>query len=182
MAIRANRAMVRDGEVSVVEGGAEPVRGGVASIAGGRVPGGDVIRHAAAKSLRAVPFRQVASIADRIRRSERIVVADMAIGASLDTAGSGNDVPASQCPSGGAVIKLAVGPVDGVMTRGAHGGGEIGCHVIGHRTTERGGAVPVRGVAIGTPAVASGQAVIVAGVALIAVRDDPRRRHLVITS
>ena len=66
MAIGANRAVVRNGEERVVEGCAKPVRGGVAGIAGGRITGGDVVRHTSAQRLRAVPFRQVAPVANGI--------------------------------------------------------------------------------------------------------------------
>lgn len=55
MAIVAGRTMVRDREIGVIEGCAEPGRRCVARVAGGGITSGDVIGNAATKSLRTVP-------------------------------------------------------------------------------------------------------------------------------
>lgn len=67
MAVVADRTMVRDREIRVIEGRAQPTRRGVASVAGLRVSGRKVIWHGAAQSLRAEPCRLVTAIARRIR-------------------------------------------------------------------------------------------------------------------
>ena len=60
--------MVRDREPRVVEGRAQPVCGGVAGIARCWISCRDVVRDRTAQRLGAVPFREVASITDRVRR------------------------------------------------------------------------------------------------------------------
>ena len=59
----------------------------------------DVVRHSAAKCRRAVPGRLVAPVAVRVRSSEGIVVADVAIGAGSHFAGGGQLVRARQRPT-----------------------------------------------------------------------------------
>ena len=70
MAVGANGTMVRNREVGVVERGVQPVGGGVARVACRRVPGSNVVRDATTEGLRAVPLRNVASIADGVRRRQ----------------------------------------------------------------------------------------------------------------
>ena len=70
MTIRADRTIVRDLEPGVVEGRPQPRRGCVAGIAGCGISGRNVVRDRAAERLCAVPLREVASIAGRVRRSE----------------------------------------------------------------------------------------------------------------
>ena len=62
--------MVRDSEEGVSEGRSQPARGCVAGVARCRIPCRDVVRDRATQSLCAVPLREVASIADRVRRIE----------------------------------------------------------------------------------------------------------------
>jgi len=110
VAIVANRAVMRNREVGVVKGSAEPACGCMAGIASRWVARRDVIGHRAAEGLRAVPLSNVASVASCICRGERIVVVDVAIGAGLHAAYCRYDVTSGQCPARGAVIKFAVGP------------------------------------------------------------------------
>jgi hypothetical protein len=91
--IVANGAVMRNGEVRVLVAGAQPVRFCVAAIASRRKPSGDVVRNGTAQSLRAVPLRQVAAVANRIRCRERVVVVDVAVGTGLHAARRGHDVP-----------------------------------------------------------------------------------------
>ena len=67
VAIGTHRTVVRDREPGVVERRARPGGGRVASVAGGWIPGGEVVRDGAAQSCRAVPIRCVAWIAGRVR-------------------------------------------------------------------------------------------------------------------
>jgi len=112
MAVRADRPVMRLFEPRMVEGRAEPVGsspGRMAGHASGRVLRGDVIWHAATKSLCALPGCEVATIAIRVRRSQGVIAADVAGSAWRGHMGSG------QCPTRSAVIKLAVGPVESVV-------------------------------------------------------------------
>lgn len=70
----------REGRGVVIERRARPIRRGMADRAIGWEGGGNVVRHRAADGLRAVPVRQMAGVADR--RRQRVVVADVAEGAS----------------------------------------------------------------------------------------------------
>lgn len=180
VAIVANGAVMRNREVRVLVAGAEPACCRVAAIASGSKSSGDVIRHGTAESLRAVPLRQVAAIASCIRCRERIVVVDVAVGAGLDAARRGHDVPSRQRPSRRTVIELAIGPGNRVVAGGAHRNREHRGHVIGNGAADRGGTVPIRDVAAGVVAIRDGEAVIVADVALIAVGDQTRGRHPVV--
>jgi hypothetical protein len=100
--------VVRNREIRVIEDRAQPVSRGVAGIARRWIAGSNVVRHSSAQSLRAVPLCQVAPIAGGVRRSQPIVVTHVAIGAGLNPASGWHDVPAGKCPTGGAVIELAV--------------------------------------------------------------------------
>ena len=70
VAVSTDRAIMRDREPGVVERRAQPARGYVAGIARCRISCRDVVRDRAAQRLCAVPLRYVASVADRVRRSE----------------------------------------------------------------------------------------------------------------
>jgi len=118
VAIVADRTVMGNGVIRVIESGAKPRGGDVASVASGRIPGGDVIGYGTAEGLRAVPLCLVAAIARSVGGSQRIVVVDVAIGAGLHAAGGGNDVAAGERPSGGAVIELAISPSKRVMASG----------------------------------------------------------------
>jgi hypothetical protein len=173
---------MRNGKVRVLVAGAEPVRCRVAAVASGRKSSGEVVRNGTAESLRAIPLRQVAGVANCICPGEGIIVVDVAIGASLHAAWRWNNVPAGQRPPGRAVIELAIGPGNRVVAGGAHRSGELRGHVIRNGTTDRGGTVPIRDVAAGVVAIRHCKAVIVADVALRTVGDRTRRRHLMIAS
>ena len=67
MAIRADRTIVRDLEIGVVEGRPQPGRGCMAGIAGCRIACRDVVRHRAAQRLCAIPIRLMAAVAGRVR-------------------------------------------------------------------------------------------------------------------
>ena len=180
MAIGAHRPVMRKCEPRVSKRCAEPSGRRVASITCGRIARGDVIRYAAAECLRAVPFRQVATVANGVRCSQRVIVANVAIRTGLHTACSRNNMSTGQCPAGRAVVELAIRPVHRVMTARTHTCWKIGRDMVGNRSTECLRAVPVIRVATGTPAVTGGQAIVVAGVTLVAVGDDTGGRHLVI--
>ena len=68
---RRIRLVVRNREIiAVIENGIQPVRGAVACVAGSGIAGGDVVRYRASESLRAVPLRDVATVASGICRSQ----------------------------------------------------------------------------------------------------------------
>ena len=113
VAIVADRFVVRDREISMVESCAKPTGGGVASVASSRITGGDVIRDCTAKSLRAVPIGRMAAVTRGVRRGEGVVVVDVA-----QVAG-GRKVSAGERPTGGAVIERAGLPGRGVVASGA---------------------------------------------------------------
>jgi len=50
----------------------------------GREPGGDMIRYASAEGRRTLPRGEVATVAIRVRRGERVIVVDVAVRASHD--------------------------------------------------------------------------------------------------
>ena len=182
VAIVTHRPVMRNREVRVIERCAQPACGGVAGVARGWVPRGDVIRHRTAQRLRAVPLRQVAAGTNRVRRGQRIVVIDVAVRAGLHaSARSWHDVPASQRPTGCAVIEFSIGPQQRVVASGAQRRGEIRRNVVWHRATQSGRAVPIRGMATRVVAVRDRQVVLVSDVTLRAVGDHTRRRHLVIS-
>lgn len=86
--------------------------------------------------MRAVPVGLVAAVAGSVRGGEGIIVVHMAVGAGGDR-GTGRGrhlVCAGERPSGSAVVKLAVGPGDRVVTGGAERRGELRGNVIGHES------------------------------------------------
>ena len=73
VAVQTDRAIVRNAKPCVIKGRAQPAGGDPRNMAGqasGRVQRGNVVRHSAAKRLRAQPGRLMASIAIRSRRSK----------------------------------------------------------------------------------------------------------------
>jgi len=73
VAVRTDRAIVRNAEPGVIKGRAQPARGDPRNMAGqasGRVQRGNVVRHGATERLRAQPSRLMAAIAIRTRRSK----------------------------------------------------------------------------------------------------------------
>lgn len=76
---------------------------------------GNVIRHTAAKRLRALPGGDVAAVAIRVRHSKRIVVPHVAIGAGYDFTGRLQLVRAREWPACRAVIEDRGVPGDRAM-------------------------------------------------------------------
>lgn len=159
VAIVADRFVVRDREISMVESCAKPSGGGVACVASSRITGGDVIRDCAAKSLRAVPIGGMAAVTRGVRRGEGVVVVDVA-----QVAG-GRKVSAGERPTGGAVIERAGLPGRGVVASGAQRSGKSRGDVIGHSATHCGCAGPRGSVAAVAIGIGGGQIVIVVDVA-----------------
>ena len=138
---------MRNGEVGVIEGSAEPICGGVAGITGSWISGGEVVGDETTESLRAVPGGLMTTETGCIRRGQRIVIVHVAIGAGLHPTGSGHHMSACQWPASSAVIKPAVGPSGRIVASGAQSSGELRGNVIGNSAAESLRAVPVGGVA-----------------------------------
>lgn len=163
VAVRADRAMVRFFEPRMVEGRAEPIGRsprGVAGHASSWILRSDVIRHAATKCLRALPGREVTTVAVGICRSQRVVVADVAGGAGRGHMGAG------QCPTRSAVIKFAVGPVQSVVASRALRRRESRGDVIRNVAAESRRALPRSDMATVTIRVRRGERVVVADVTI----------------
>lgn len=94
VAVVANRPVMGNREICVVERGSQPTARRMAAIAGGRISRGDVVRNGAAQRLRAVPLRLMTAVTSGIRRSERIVVVDVTVRAGLHATRRGHNVPA----------------------------------------------------------------------------------------
>ena len=155
--------MVRLFEPGMVKRRAEPIGGsprGVAGYAGGRILRGDVIRHAATERWRALPGRDMAAIAIGVGRRQSVVVADVARSAR------GGYVRARQCPTGAAVIELAVGPEERVVTGRTLRGREARSDVIRNIAAQRLRALPSGDVAAVTVRVRRREGVVVVGVAV----------------
>lgn len=90
MAVVADRAMVRNGEVRVIKGSAEPAGRVVATsrVAGGWEATGDVVRNGTAEGLRAGPLCDVAAVAGGIRGGQSVVSGHMAVRTLLNSWGS----------------------------------------------------------------------------------------------
>ena len=101
VAIATNRAVVGNGEISVIESSAEPVCSGVAGVASGWISRRDVVRDRTTESLRAVPIGEMATVASRIGSSEAVIVVEVARGA-----GSVH-VCAGQSPASSGVVEHA---------------------------------------------------------------------------
>ena len=111
--------------------------------------------------------RPVAAVAGGVRGCEGIIVVHMAIGAGRDR-GTGRGrhlVGASERPSGGAVVKLAVGPGDGVVASGAERSGELRGNVIGHEAAESLRTGPIGSMAPVAVRAGGGEVVVVVDVA-----------------
>ena len=178
VAIGANGPVVRLLEPCVVEDRAEPIGcgpGGVAGDAGSWVLRRDVIRHAATESLRALPRCKVATITIRVRRRQAVVAPDVARSAGRSHVGAG------QRPTCGAVIKLAVGPVQSVVASRALGRRESCGDVIRHIATEGWRALPSGNVATVAIRIRGCEGVVVPDVAIGASHDFASRRQLMRT-
>ena len=144
MAIRANRAVMRKLPIGMVERRAEPAGCGVAGGARCGKSRRNVIWHAAAKRLRALPSRDVAAIT--VGRQIAGVIA-------VDVAGTARSnrrirVRAGEREPGGAVVEHSRGPRGNGMARRAlrRGGREACGHVIRHRAADRGRTIERCGV------------------------------------
>ena len=171
VAVVAHGFVMRDREVGVIESGAEPTGGGVASVAGSWIACREVIRDTAAESLCADPSSLMATVASGVRSGEAVIVVDVASGAGSF---SGVQVRAGERPAGGGVIKGAGIPRSSVVAGGAERSGKAGGNVIRHGTAESGGGVPFVGVAADAGGVGGGQIVIVVDVATGAGRGEVR--------
>ena len=163
VAVVAHGLVMRDGEVGVIESGAEPTGGGVASVAGSWIACREVIRDTAAESLRADPSSLVATVASSVRSGEAVIVVDVASGAGSF---SGVQVCAGERPAGGGVIKGAGIPRGCVVAGGAERSGKACGNVIRHGTAESSGGVPFIGVAAVASGVGGSKIVIVVEVAV----------------
>ena len=154
VAIVANGGVVWNREVRVIESGTEPVCGGVTAVAGRGISSRHMVWNRATEGLRAIPLCDMAAVAGRIRRRQRIVVIHMAVCAGLHAARSGNNVAARESPSSGAVIEFAIGPSNRVVAGGTLSDRKGGGHMIRDTATESLCAVPLRKVAGRVPTVA----------------------------
>lgn len=146
VAIRANRAVMRQAPVGrVVKSRVQPTGGVVAGGAGRRKSCCNMIWYIAAQSRRALPCRGVATVAIR-RQIPRIVVIHVA-----RRAGSFGwiSVRACQRESCRAVVKLSGGPRRDRMARRAHcrRAGKACRNVVWNRPANRGCALPGGGMA-----------------------------------
>ena len=157
------RIRQREARGAVIKLAVRPNRDGVAGGAcrrSRREVRGHVIRHVSAQRLGAVPRRQVAAHAVRVRRSQSVIAADVAQGAGC------RGVGADQCKARGAVVKLAVRPVDHVVAGGALRCREARGNVIRNIAAESLRAGPGRLVAAVAIRVRRGKCVVVVDVAV----------------
>src|SRR2546421_13088604 len=73
VAVRTDRAIMRNAEIGVIKGRPQPARshpGGVAGQAGGWIQRGYAVRHGPALGSRALPGRLLGTITIRVRRRE----------------------------------------------------------------------------------------------------------------
>ena len=176
MAVVADRAVVRDREIGVVECGAQPTGGRVAGVARLRVACRDVVRHRAAKRLRAEPCGLVASITGCVRRGQAVIVADVAIRAArnLGSRGGRHLVRAGERPTRGGVIKCSRIPRRGVMASGAKRTGKICRDVIWNYAAHRLRAVPLIQMAAVATRIRAGE-----GVVVVDMAGRARRRQVI---
>jgi len=140
VAVRTDRAIVRNAEPGVIKGRTQPARGDPRSVAGdasGRVQRGNVVRHSTAKSHGTLPSGLVAAVAIRVRSSKAEWV-----GAHVARSAGGGHVRTLQRPARRTVIELASRPEHGVVASRALRGREARRDVIRYRSAERRGALP----------------------------------------
>ena len=141
VAVGTYGTMVRDSESRMVEGGAQPRGSVVASGAGRRVAGRDVIGNISAERSRALPCRDVTSVAIGVRGGEIVIAIDVALRACRAC-----QVEARQRPAGSAMIEFPVGPFCNGMTSrtGGRSRRETRFDVIGNISAKCRRAVPRR--------------------------------------
>ena len=113
----------------------------MATRAGSRVAGRNVIGDTTTERRRTLPGRDVTAITVRIRGSEIVVAIDVAL-----RAGRACEVEAGKRPAGGTMVKFSVGPFRNGMTRraGRRGGGKTRFDVVRDIASKRRRAVPSR--------------------------------------
>ena len=192
MAIRADRALMRNFEPRVIENCAEPRSGHprcVATYAGRRIVCSDVIRHGGPIGLCICVIRLVASIAICGRITCRVVAADMAIRAGIDhrpdrasnSSARRQHVRTLEWEARCAVVKLSIRPGNRVMARRAHGRREAGGDVIRNTSADGLRARPCCLVAPVAVRVRRRERIVVVDMAVGAGVHLARRCHLVRT-
>jgi hypothetical protein len=163
VAVVADGTVVRDREVGVVKRCTEPAGGGVTSVAGGGIAGGEVVGYTATQCLRAIPGSLVAAVTSGIGGCQGVIAIDVA-----SRAGSfaGIGMSASERPARRRVIKFSVRPTQSVVAGGALGSGKACGDVIGDIAAERLGADPCGLVAAVAVGVGGGEVVVVVDVAI----------------
>ena len=180
MAVVTHGTVVRDLEIRVIECSPEPTGRRVAGVASLRIAGGDVVRHRAAKRLRADPRRLVAPVTRSVRRGQAVVIADVAVRASRNFGACRrwHLMRAGERPASGAVIKRPRIPRRGVVACRTKRSRKSCSHVVGHHASERLCAVPFIRMAAVAIRIGAGQRVVVVDVARGAGRREvcPRER------
>ena len=159
VAIVADRTVMGNREIGVIERCAEPIAGGVASVASGRISRRNMIRNTPAECLRTVPSGLMAAVTGGIRGRKVVIVIDMARRARRGR------MCACKSPSGRGVIEHAGIPSDGIVASGAKRSGETSGDVIGNIAAESCRAVPGRLMAAVAIGIGRGEVVIVVDVA-----------------
>ena len=159
VAVVADRTVMGNREIGVIERCAEPIGGGVASVTSGRISRGNMIWNAPAECLCAVPIGLMAAVTGGIRGRKAVIVIDMARGARRGR------VCAGKGPSGRGVIEHAGIPSDGIVASGAKRSGETSGDVIGNIAAESCRVVPIRLMAAVAIGIGRSEVVIVVDVA-----------------
>lgn len=148
---------------------------------------GDVIGHVRAIILRRGVVRLMAAVAVRGRIARGVVPADVAVRTSVDhrpdRAGDRSarrqHVRALQRETCGRVVKLSVGPKNGIVARRTHRGRKARGNVVWHTSTDCRRALPRRLMAPIAISVCRGEVVIVSGMTICAGDYFSCRRQLV---
>jgi len=177
MTITADRPLVRNPEIRVIENCAKP-RGGhvsrVAAYARCRIIRRDVIGHRGPVGRCVRIVRLVATIAIRRRIARRVIPSYVAVRASIHHSADRarhrrarrQHVRSLQGEARRAVVKLPVGPQQRVVARRAHGRRETRGDVIRHDAAKRWRAIPRRLVATVAIRVRDRERIVVANVAV----------------
>ena len=192
VAVRANRAVVRNAEIRMVEhrpqpGGGHPGR--MAGRASCRIRSGHMIRNRGAIVLRARKIGLVAAVTIRRRVTGGVVAAQMAVGARIDhwpnrarnRRAWWQHMRTLERKARRAVIKPSVGPKNRVVARRTHGGREPCGNVVWHTSPDRRRALPRRLMAPIAVRVCGSEGVVVTDMAIGAGHDFACRRQLVRT-
>ena len=153
VAITAHGSLVRKPEEGMVENRAGPRRGCPAGMAGrarSRIIRGNVIRHVGSERVCVRVIVLVAAIAVGSRKTRGVVASGMTVSASIDHRtdctrdgrARRQHMRTLQWEPRPGVVKLSMGPENGVVARRTHGSRESGSHVVRHTAAERRGALP----------------------------------------